>query len=215
LYRYTMGEEEIELPPPIAKAQSTRLSGFLFELLTAMMSHRAIRDDVCEYGGSNAARGLLPSGLHRPTWMQIIMHQVAPAAVEVVEEEPAEEAGEASEAGEGGEEGEGEGAAAEAAGKEEETATKDDDGEEGGGEGGKGGGDEEHEAEKDYEPVRIAGDAPSEHNTVCCAALRALEVAARHPRCRAEILAEVGLALFTHVIIVRQNTVQLMTPCTV
>ena len=187
----TMGEEEVELPPPLPKSRSTRLSVLLFELLMAMLSHPGTRDVMCMYGGTNAARGLLPSGGHRPTWTQVIMHQVAPASVM-----PPPEEEENPEGGEG--EGEGTGGEGEEAEEKEEAAPAEGEAADtaGGGEGGDATG-SDVDAEEDYEPVPIAGDPPSEHNTVCAAALRALEVAARHPRCRAEMLDNSGAGVNT------------------
>ena len=60
--------------------------------------------------------------------------------------------------------------------------------------------------------MRIAGDAPSEHNTVCAAALRALEVAARHPRCRAELAAEEGAGVNTLFACVRREMPDCVEP---
>jgi hypothetical protein len=140
------------------------------------------------------------------------MHQAAAATVEkAAEEEPAPVAGEdgeetREEGAKGGKEETKEGAeaarAARVEGKDPEAAAAaaaageggegrggggGGGGEAGGGEG-EGGSDPVSGEEAPFEPTRIAGDPPNEHDTVCAAALRSLEVAARHPRCRAELL---------------------------
>jgi len=62
--------------PPVPLARTEKLAAGLLELLAALLSHDAIRDDACRVGGDvEAARGLLPSGKHRPTWTTTIAHQ--------------------------------------------------------------------------------------------------------------------------------------------
>ena len=218
-----MGEPPPPPPPFVPKADTPRVVAEVMELLGALLCHSFVADQfIGRVGGDVNKRGLLPSGKHRPTWTTTITHQCAPAATyapppppppppvmvrkldeegnpvqatdeegnpivddegepvyEMVEEKPETEETEGVEEPEPEPE------------PESEPVAK---------------AEVEHDDMlEEYRPVLIEGDAPCDDFLACSASLRCLEHAARHPRCRAELLEDDGAHCKRLAAIVRCN----------